>query len=317
MERLLSIIIPVYNVEKYLKLCIDSIISQNDEVIEILLIDDGSTDKSIEICNYYASRFENVICYHKINGGLSDARNYGIEKASGDYIMFVDSDDLIAAGSIKYIKKTLERKPDILRLSFCEFLSEENICESETTIIKESSYERGQEALADLIKKHRMQMCAPFSIIKHSIIKQNEMFMKGIIHEDELWTPQIYLSAGNVIVSSFVYYLYRKGHQSITGNNDKTKSSNDLIVVCDHLDSRYRNLKDRKNYKILNNYLCTLYLSGYVDWVLSGKKKMIQRYNRTFPIRHAFDVKNFLKSMTYLVSPNLYYFFYSIIRRKK
>lgn len=95
MEELVSVIIPVYNVEPYLRRCIDSVINQTYTTLEIILVDDGSLDKSGAICEDYANADSRIKVIHKLNGGLSDARNAGIDIASGTYLMFVDSDDWI------------------------------------------------------------------------------------------------------------------------------------------------------------------------------------------------------------------------------
>ena len=97
MNNLISIIVPVYNVDKYLNRCINSILKQTYSNLEILLIDDGSTDNSGAICDKYASEFDNIRVYHKKNGGISSARNYGLDKISNNtkYIAFVDSDDFL------------------------------------------------------------------------------------------------------------------------------------------------------------------------------------------------------------------------------
>ena len=94
-QPLISVIVPVYNVEKYLKKCVNSITSQTYENLEILLVDDGSTDLSGQICNEFEKNDARIKVIHKKNGGLSNARNVGIEKAQGKYLMFVDSDDVI------------------------------------------------------------------------------------------------------------------------------------------------------------------------------------------------------------------------------
>ena len=97
MNEKISIIVPVYNVEKYLKKCIDSIVNQTYKNLEIILVDDGATDRSGEICDELAKLDNRIKVYHKKNGGLSDARNYGVERATGSYVGFVDSDDYIDA----------------------------------------------------------------------------------------------------------------------------------------------------------------------------------------------------------------------------
>ena len=108
MEPLISVIVPVYNVEKYLGKCIDSIINQTYRNIEIILVDDGSTDSSGEICDSYARQHKNVTTYHQTNGGLSSARNYGIERARGEYIGFVDSDDYIEPNMYEVLLQLLQ-----------------------------------------------------------------------------------------------------------------------------------------------------------------------------------------------------------------
>ena len=95
MNAKISVIVPVYNVEKYLKNSIDSILNQTYENFEIILVDDGSTDCCPEICDCYAKKNDNIRVLHKINGGLSDARNAGLKVAKGDYVTFIDSDDYV------------------------------------------------------------------------------------------------------------------------------------------------------------------------------------------------------------------------------
>lgn len=97
MDKYISFIVPVYNVEDYLEQCIESLLHQNipESQYEIILVDDGSVDLSGKICEQYSMGYENIKCFHKENGGLSDARNYGLERAEGKYILFVDSDDYI------------------------------------------------------------------------------------------------------------------------------------------------------------------------------------------------------------------------------
>ena len=124
-----SIIVPVYNVEKYLSKCIQSLIDQDYNDYEILLIDDGSTDKSGIICEQYAKKYENIYVFHKKNGGLSDARNYGLQKALGDYILFVDSDDWIKKDILKEFSDIIENNKavDVIETRFIEVYKNEEI----------------------------------------------------------------------------------------------------------------------------------------------------------------------------------------------
>ena len=98
---LVSIIIPVYNVEKYLQQCVGSVLAQTYKHLEIVLIDDGSTDQSPRMCDEYAAQYENIYVFHKQNGGASTARNIGLENAKGEYIFFLDSDDWLEPNALE------------------------------------------------------------------------------------------------------------------------------------------------------------------------------------------------------------------------
>ena len=109
-KELISIIVPVYNVEKYLKKCVDSIVNQTYKNLEIILVDDGATDNSGKICDELVELDNRIKVYHKKNGGLSDARNYGVERATGDYIGFVDSDDYIDAEMYEKLYEAIKKE---------------------------------------------------------------------------------------------------------------------------------------------------------------------------------------------------------------
>ena len=105
---LVSVIVPIYKVEEYLRECVDSIINQTYKNLEIILVDDGSPDKCGEICDEYARNDSRITVYHKENGGLSDARNYGIDRCNGEYITFVDSDDVLKSNFVETLMGLIE-----------------------------------------------------------------------------------------------------------------------------------------------------------------------------------------------------------------
>ena len=107
-DILVSVILPVYNVEKYLIKCLDSVIRQTYQKLEIILVDDGSTDSSGKICDEYANKDGRIKVFHKKNGGLSDARNYGIERSTGEYLAFIDSDDYVDDDYIEFLMNLTE-----------------------------------------------------------------------------------------------------------------------------------------------------------------------------------------------------------------
>lgn len=120
MERLISIIVPVYNVEMYLKRCIETVIKQTYKNLQIILVDDGSNDTSGMICDAYANIDNRIQVIHKINGGLSDARNVGIDVATGDYLMFVDSDDWLREDCVEVLAQVLQVSTK--KISACAYL---------------------------------------------------------------------------------------------------------------------------------------------------------------------------------------------------
>ena len=124
----LSVIVPIYNVEQYIHKCVDSILNQNFKDFELILVDDGSPDSCGKICDEYAQKDERVKVIHKVNGGLSDARNFGLEKAKGEYVSFIDSDDWvdenIYSESLKYME---ENDLDIVCFDVTEVRTNKNL----------------------------------------------------------------------------------------------------------------------------------------------------------------------------------------------
>ena len=110
MKERISVVVPVYNVEQYLEKCVNSIINQTYKNLEIILVDDGATDKSGKLCDELAKLDNRIMVYHKKNGGLSDARNYGVERATGDYIGFVDGDDYIDAEMYEKLYEAIKKE---------------------------------------------------------------------------------------------------------------------------------------------------------------------------------------------------------------
>ena len=135
-----SVIVPVYNVEKYLCRCIDSIINQKNVEMELILVDDGSTDKSGEICDNYANIYTKIKVIHKENGGLSDARNVGIENSIGEYIFFLDSDDYIDCKVLEILYLNIKKYN--AGISTCEYkiVSEKSNYLNEVKFLEEIKY---------------------------------------------------------------------------------------------------------------------------------------------------------------------------------
>ena len=170
-----SIIVPVYQVEDYLVRCVDSILTQTFEDYELILVDDGSLDKSPQICDQYALQDGRIKVLHKSNGGLSSARNAGLDVASGDYVIFVDSDDWLEQGCLLTFNKILNEHPvDVLMTVKTSVYSDKSFLEVDNF---EEYLQNGfdKERATDWILYYAKSVGAPNKIIKREIIEKNNL----------------------------------------------------------------------------------------------------------------------------------------------
>lgn len=225
-----SIVVPVYNVEKYMKRCLDSILAQTYTNLEIILVDDGSTDSSGEICDTYAEKDNRVVVIHKDNGGLSDARNVGIEKATGEYIAFIDSDDYIDLSMVQVMVEKLEATSSDIVLCNYEYVDEDGrlIDESngETRVISEEL--TSEQALDRLCKANSTYYTIACNKIYKKEIFDKVRFRKGKLHEDEFIVHEIYARMNKMVCIEDGFYKYVQRNSSITNNN---RTSRHLDVV--------------------------------------------------------------------------------------
>ena len=225
---MISIIVPVYNVEKYLPKCIESICRQTYTDLEIILVDDGSPDESGRICEEYAAKDKRIKVIHKQNGGLSDARNAGLDIAKGDYIQFVDSDDYIHPKMTEILYRNLtDYQADV---SICNFVVQGE--EAGPASMDKDSMEQtiecfeGREVMDQLQKKNTVTVIAWNKLYKASLF-ENLRYEKGRLHEDEYLIHHL-LDRVNVSVytdAELYYYVQHAG--SITGkvNSKRVKDA--------------------------------------------------------------------------------------------
>lgn len=237
MEPLISVIVPVYNVEEYLNKCVDSIINQTYKNIEILLIDDGSTDTSGAICDDYSQRYDNVKTYHKKNGGLSSARNFGIERASGEYLGFVDSDDYIHKEMYERLYSLIkEYDADLSECLLTNVYNGKNLINNE----KERVLVVNSETAIDLALKAEIANVVAVDKLYRRSLFDNVRYPVGKTIEDGFVIVDILSQCDRIVITTeqMYYYVHRKG--SITTDAFSTKSL-DAIEAYE------------KNYNIIKN----------------------------------------------------------------
>lgn len=280
-DQLISVIIPVYGVEKYLDRCIASICKQTYRNLEILLVDDGSKDSSGNICDKWANNDSRITVFHKNNGGLSSARNYGIARAKGDYVSFIDADDYVQENYIEYLYNLiLKYSCDI---SICCYIKTANeyVHFGEDENLHEKILMSGKEACFYLLTEGYRYLITAWGKLYKKHLVSTYLFPEGRIHEDEATTYKYYYNAEKVVVGNRQCYAYRYNPSSITHlllsgkNHDAIKClSERAIYFSNHDEDKLEQL----SWEMLFNYLISesieksnLYYNDIKD-IFVGKK---------------------------------------------
>lgn len=216
----ISVIIPVYNVEKYLNKCIDSVLSQTYTNFELILIDDGSTDSSSRICDEYAQKDNRVIVVHKKNGGVSAARNMGLELSKGEYITFVDSDDYVDADFFEVaLKEIVENNADVFVSGLTmEYYNNGHIVKEQQYGIERDCIYITKELLEAWAKEEfpSICMCGPWcKLYKSKTIKNKVEFNESMsLGEDTYFNLDVLLGVEKLFFSKCVFYHYRRENEN-------------------------------------------------------------------------------------------------------
>lgn len=226
-----SVIIPIYNVQDYLHECVESIVQQTYKNLEIILVDDGSPDACSTLCDEWERKDNRIVTIHKKNGGLSDARNAGLHKALGDYVLYVDSDDYLERDTIEWMISCAQSyEAEIVACTYKK-TDDKNIQKLLTKqIVKGTGVEMLEFAFENEI------WFAWGKLIKADIAKQCP-FVKGLIYEDVENTPRVFLKASKIVFSLDGRYIYRIRTDSIMGENKNIPKS-DIAKVID-MDCEY------------------------------------------------------------------------------
>ena len=268
MNPKISVIIPVYNVGKYLKRCIDSIIQQNYDNLEIILVDDGSSDNSGKICDEYAVIDKRIIVIHKSNGGLSDARNRGLDICTGKYISFVDSDDWIEKDFYKFAVNNLGEN-DLLIFDY--YLTDGKNKKCINTLSKSCKLTVG-ECLLELSKAN-IQSYAWNKLYKRELFLSIR-FPKGRNYEDQAIMHLIVHNCNRIKYFNKAFYNYYQNQNSIT-HTVNLKNYRDFLYV-NILRGRFL----KKNYpEIYEYHLSTIYAAiAKLCWLYHNDEKYKSRY---------------------------------------
>lgn len=314
---LISVIVPVYNVEDYLHYAVESLINQTYKDFEVILVDDGSTDNSGDKCEYYANKYDNMYVYHRTNGGLSDARNFGVKKAKGEFITFLDPDDylepyaleLMKELSDKYIADIVSTKVETT-LVYNDYSGKLCLNKADLTNVKVFKKE---DALIEMYNDKYATVSACGKLYKKDILLKHP-FPIGKIYEDLYIVSEHLASANNIVLSTDKSYKYYKREGSIV-NTTFTKKKLDFYTAIDHNRDIIHKSYDKKKTvtealeakKIMGSYSI---VNSAIDSQCIKEIKLIKEYMRISLFSDLknprLSIKSKIKYLILVFSPRLY-----------
>lgn len=299
---MISVIIPVYNVKPYLDECVQSVIKQTYHDYEVILVDDGSTDGSGKICDDYAKSHSKIKVIHKSNGGLSDARNYGIKASSGEYITFLDSDDYILPDTLKYLSQLMDETNSDLVTCQTFRVNEDNgeIYSKYKSINLATIIIDGTEnCMHNFLSGRIIDTIACAKLYKRSYFNDIS-FPVGKFHEDVFTTYKLIAKCKKIAIGAKAFYAYRIRKSSITQSTFSPKhldaiegtlqrlafvenkfptlrnlAINGVIYAANHCILRMS--KSQGNYKEFIKMLQPLYRTFFLDY-LKGNARIMSKF---------------------------------------
>ena len=266
-----SIIIPVYNTSKYLNKCIKSAINQDYDNIEIIIVNDGSTDDSLDIIKKYTKKYKNITLIDQKNKGLSVARNEGIKKATGDYFLLLDSDDFIEYNLVSTLNNYVKEKPDLIRFQL-------RTTDEDGNLISEY-HEKGFDLTNgstgfELITNYKYVEVSTLYLYKTSYYKKNKFsFMPGVIHEDYGLIPLVIDKAKTILSIDYIGYNYLQRNISLSHVDNYTNTKNKTFDVL----KQYENLMKYNGSKYYKSYISNCAIIRSKDLNKDDKKRYISK----------------------------------------
>lgn len=300
----ISIIIPIYNVESDLPRCVESVLSQSYSNIEAILVDDGSTDDCSSMCDSYKIMDARVRVIHKSNGGLSSARNAGLRLASGEWIMYVDSDDYILEDSCERLLTTAERfNCDIVSADAIRVFDDEQEPMEHSSLVSGKCYP-SREYILQAINNDEWYAPAWLNLYKRTFLVKNELyFSEGLLHEDMEMQPRVFLAAKSIAYCAYPFYRYVNRVTSIMNASKLDERASALEQIYSGWKARFETVNDAALSKVLNGYLAKCYLHSCCDL---GRVLAVSGVTRSFLIKNSLNVKELIKVVLFVLKPSAY-----------
>ena len=324
-----SIIVPIYNTEAYLRRCLDSIVNQTFKDFEVILVNDGSTDKCLDICIEYAEKDHRIRVIHQKNEGVSKARNEGLLKSKGKYIIFIDSDDFIHEKSCERFMDIIDKEYHIDVIAAQNERIKGNARAVLPSYIIDSTV-TGYDFLRLQLKNKKFFSNVYRNVYNRDFLfKNNLFFINGYVAEDFEWTPRVFLLAKSVVTIDFPYYksVFREG--SIMQSQDKTKFIDDALVIMYLLENVFEEVEDNELKALLMNYLVNTFLNTFMHKKFYKKEPNEKKtksskndfynelFDKNFIRKKALTYYNKLRVMLFCFNKNLYYYVNRAYRKMK
>lgn len=305
----ISVIVPVYNTEKYLEKCIDSLVNQTMKDIEIIVVNDGSNDNSEDIIKKYEQKYSKMVKYlKKENGGLSSARNYGIKYATGKYIAFVDSDDYLDIELFSKLQKYIEKDIDLIKYKTIKTYENQSQEKFEGPIFEEKS---GEDSFNELYCKDILLDPAWLYLYKRDFWIENIFkFTENTYHEDFGLIPLIIVQAKNMVSTDiYGYYYVQRKNSIVTDMSKNEKKANDLLIHYDNMIKKIENLKlEKRTKENLKIYYTNTILLKIKELNTEDSRKYIKEIKQRKMIKNIKirSLKQLLKKILLLINIKLY-----------
>lgn len=300
-----SIIIPVYNVEKYIKRTLESIFAQSEKNFEVILVNDGCTDNSIEI----AKKFDVNIIKSK-HVGVSEARNIGVKHAKGKYLIFLDSDDYWNKDLLKEINKSLKNAPDVVRFQVQTVNDNGEISKYEE---EEFFNLTGEEAFSKIVKFHFVESCWLYAYLREYYEQEKFEFKRDTIHEDFGLVPLTIIKAKKVNSINYIGYNYYRRNGSIMNTPDYSWTKRKVKDFLSH----YKYLRREISKTKLNNTIFKSYIANsMIMKICELKGDDYKKYKRQLKQEHVYDdllvtsIGRKIKKQLLKLDPKIYYKFF-------
>lgn len=300
----ISIIVPVYNVEHELSRCVDSILNQSYTNIEVILVDDGSSDRCPSICDAFVMKDRRVRVIHKPNGGLSSARNAGLREASGEWILYVDSDDYI-------LNDSCERLIAVGAKYDCDIVSADAIREfnggREYMVhgsLADGKCYPSRDFIIKTVKPCEWYAPAWLNLYKRSfLIENNLFFVEGLLHEDMEMQPRVFLAAKTVAYCAYPFYRYVDRASSIMNASKVDERVTAMEWIYSNWKSKFEAIEDGELARALNGHLAKCYLHSCCEF---GHVLTVAGITNVYLLNSSLNAKEFIKAIFFAIVPSIY-----------